>query len=134
MPNSTWDLGEDTHTNRTEITTAMLNDKIFVIEDADYREDGAIDTVGIYDPNSNEWTVGPSLPYELDHAPSVVYEGSITNAESYDPVADKWAIEPNMKINRSGLSAVAYDGKIYVFGGQHEGLNALSINEILDPG
>ncbi|MGH9953210.1 MAG: hypothetical protein ACRD5J_16455, partial [Nitrososphaeraceae archaeon] len=63
------------------------------------------------------------------------------NAESYDPVADKWTIEPNMKINRSGLSAVAYDGKIYVFGGQHEGLdgqheglNALSINEILDPG
>jgi N-acetylneuraminic acid mutarotase len=63
-----------------------------------------------------------------------VAKGSITNAESYDPVADKWTREPNMKINRSGLSAVAYDGNIYVFGGQHVGRDALSINVILDPG
>jgi N-acetylneuraminic acid mutarotase len=62
-----------------------------------------------------------------------VTQGSIPNAESYDPVTNKWKIEPNMKVNRSGLSAVAYDDKIYVFGGQHEGLQALSISEILSP-
>jgi N-acetylneuraminic acid mutarotase len=302
LENAKWNLGEEMHTNRTEISGAVLGDKIFVIGGADYREDGAVDTVEIYDPVSNEWASGPSLPYVLDHAPSVAYdgkiyvmggflegktttdkmliydpetnewtegtpmpsstaaavaevvngsiyviggldiehnpvdrneayhiendtwtskasmpgeqgrkhhaasaevdgkiyviggrlfgngvpneindaltnlddnwmydpkknnwtqmesmpirrsgftaaaldgkiyvfggqaaEGSIINAESYDPDENRWAIEPNMKIDRSGLSAVAYNNKIYVLGGQHEGLQALSANEIFSP-
>jgi hypothetical protein len=40
---STWDLGEDMHTNRTEITGEVLDDRIFVIGGADYQEDGAVD-------------------------------------------------------------------------------------------
>lgn len=63
--NAKWNLGEDMHTNRTEITGAVLGDEIFVIGGADYREDGAVDTVEIYDPVLNEWALGPSLPYEI---------------------------------------------------------------------
>ena len=55
--NSTWDLGEDMHTNRTEITGEVLDDRIFAIGGADYQEDGAVDTVEIYDPDTNEWSL-----------------------------------------------------------------------------
>ena len=50
---------------------------------------------------------------------------------NYDPKKDKWApIEP-MSIRKSGFATDSLDGKIFVFGGQHEGLQSLSINEIL---
>ena len=77
VENSTWTLGEEMLTNRTEITASVINDKIYVIGGADYRADGAVDTVEIYDPNTNQWTNGAPLPYVLDHAPSVVYDGKI---------------------------------------------------------
>lgn len=77
IENSTWTLGEEMLTNRTEITAAVLDDKIYVIGGADYRAAGAVDTVEIYDPNTNQWTSGAPLPYDLDHPPSVVYDGKI---------------------------------------------------------
>ena len=45
IENSTWTLGEEMLTNRTEITAAVLDDKIYVIGGADYKADGAVNTV-----------------------------------------------------------------------------------------
>ena len=39
--NSTWEKGKDMLSNRTEITAALLNDKIYVIGGADYRNGGS---------------------------------------------------------------------------------------------
>lgn len=39
-------------------------------------------------------------------------------------------MEP-MSIRKSGIATDSLDGKIFVFGGQHEGLQSLSINQIL---
>ena len=39
-----------------------------------------------------------------------------------------------MQVDRFGLTVAAYKDRIFVFGGQHEGLQALNINEILIPG
>jgi N-acetylneuraminic acid mutarotase len=128
--NSTWDQGDVMHTNRTEITTALLNNKIFVIGGADYMDEGAVDTVEIYDPTSNEWTVGPSLPYELDHAPSVVYDGKIyviggflkdkitTNKMLiYDPDANEWTEGTPLPTPRASAVAEVVNGSIYVISG-----------------
>jgi N-acetylneuraminic acid mutarotase len=128
--NSTWDQGEAMHTNRTEITTALLNNKIFVIGGADYMDEGAVDTVEIYDPTSNEWTVGPSLPYELDHAPSVVYDGKIyviggflkdkitTNKMLiYDPDSNEWTEGTPLPTPRASAVAEVVNGSIYVISG-----------------
>ena len=35
-----------------------------------------------------------------------------------------------MKYERSGATSINHEDKIYVFGGQHEGLHALNVNEI----
>ena len=41
VENSTWEKGKDMLSNRTEITAALLNEKIYVIGGADYRNGGA---------------------------------------------------------------------------------------------
>ena len=61
-------------------------------------------------------------------------DGSNQNTESYDPITNKWSIEPDMQVDRSGLAVAAYKDRIFALGGQHEGLQALSINEILISG
>lgn len=43
--NSTWEKGKNMLSNKTEITAAILNDKIYVIGGADYRNGGAVNTV-----------------------------------------------------------------------------------------
>lgn len=128
--NSTWDLGEEMHTNRTEITTALLNGKIFVIGGADYTEEGAVDTVEIYDPTSNEWSVGAALPFELDHAPSIVYDGKIyviggflkdkittDKLLIYDPEANEWTEGTPLPSPRASTVAEVVNGSIYVISG-----------------
>jgi hypothetical protein len=45
VENSTWTLGAEMPTNRTEITAAVLDDKIYMIGGADYRANGAVNTV-----------------------------------------------------------------------------------------
>jgi N-acetylneuraminic acid mutarotase len=60
-------------------------------------------------------------------------DGSNKNVERYDPLTNRWTTEPSMQADRSGLAVAAYKDKLYVFGGQHQGLQALNINEILNP-
>ena len=57
----------------------------------------------------------------------------IKNIERYDPETNQWTTEPDMQVDRSGLAVAAYKDKLYLFGGQHKGLQALSVNEILTP-
>ena len=66
-------------------------------------EMGELSTVEIYDPAKDEWTESTPLPYALDHAPSVVYDGKIyviggfllnkittDKMLIYDPAKDEW--------------------------------------------
>lgn len=130
VENSSWTLGEEMLTNRTEITAAVLDDKIYVIGGADYRADGAVNTVEIYDPNTNQWTNGAPLPYDLDHAPSVVYNGKIyviggflqdkitTNKVLiYDPITNEWAEGTPLPEPRCCHVAEVVNGTIYAISG-----------------
>ncbi len=46
-----WDIGESMPTNRTEITSERIDNKIYVLGGADYLKDGIMDLVEVYDPN-----------------------------------------------------------------------------------
>jgi N-acetylneuraminic acid mutarotase len=130
VENSTWEIGEEMLTNRTEITAAVLDDKIYVIGGADYRADGAVDTVEIYDPNINSWTTGPSLPFTVDHAPSVVYNGKIyviggflenkittDKVLIYDPITNEWSEGTPLPEPRAAHVAEVVNGTIYAISG-----------------
>ena len=141
--NSTWDLGEDMHTNRTEITGEVLDDRIFVIGGADYQEDGAVDTVEIYGPETNEWSLGPSLPYVLDHAPSVVHDGKIyvmggflegkTTTDKmliYDSETNEWSEGTPLPSPRAAAVAEVVNGSIYLISRLDIEHDPAKINEV----
>ena len=128
--NSTWEKGKDMLSNRTEITAALLNDKIYVIGGADYRNGGAVSTVEIYDPAKDEWTEGTPLPYALDHAPSVAYNGKIYVVGGflkdkittdkmliYDPAKDEWTEGTPLPEPRCCHVAEVVNGTIYAISG-----------------
>ena len=141
IENSTWDIGKEMPTNRTEITAEVINDKIYVIGGADYRADGAVDTVEIYDPNTDTWTSGTPLPYTLDHAPSVTYDGKIyviggfqenkitTNKVLiYDPVTDQWNEGTPLPEPRAAHVAEVVNGTIYAISGLDFDHNPVTTN------
>jgi N-acetylneuraminic acid mutarotase len=128
--NSTWKLGKEMPTNRTEITADVINDKIYVIGGADYRNGGQLDLVEIYDPQNNNWTKGTPLPYSLDHAPSVVYknkiyviggfqEDKITTDKVliYDSVTNQWTEGTSLPEPRAASVAEVVNGTIYIISG-----------------
>ncbi|MDR4489945.1 MAG: kelch repeat-containing protein [Candidatus Nitrosocosmicus sp.] len=128
--NSTWEFGKEMPTNRTEITTDVVNDKIFVIGGADYRNGGQLNLVEIYDPQNNNWTKGNPLPYSLDHAPSVVFknkiyviggfqEDKITTDKVliYDSVTNQWTEGNPLPEPRAASVAEVVNGTIYIISG-----------------
>jgi N-acetylneuraminic acid mutarotase len=141
IENSTWQMGKDMISNRTEITAAVLDDKIYVIGGADYRADGAVSTVEIYDPNTDTWTKGTPLPYDLDHAPSVVHNGKIYVVGGflqdkittdrmlvYDPVTNNWTEGTPLPEPRCCHVAEVVNGTIYVISGLDFDHNPTSTN------
>lgn len=142
VENSTWTLGEEMPTNRTEITASVIGDKIYVIGGADYNSDGAVNIVEIYDPNTDQWTNGAPLPYPLDHAPSVAHNGKIyviggfledkvpTNKLwIYDSTSDTWTEGAPLSASRAALVAEIINGTIYAIGGVNATHHPVTTNE-----
>ena len=95
--------------SRSEITSAVLNDKIYVIGGF---ENGRSPTpeVEVYDPITNNWTIVAPLPQPLDHTAAASYNGKLyvvgggyldRNTLSnklfvYDPNANQWTQGANL--------------------------------------
>jgi hypothetical protein len=88
----------------------------------------------IYDPDTDDWSTGASLPAEYpaveDVAAAAVggkvyvfggapepFSGAVTSAAVYDPGANTWTMLDPMPTARSGATAEAVGTKIYVIGG-----------------
>ncbi len=141
VENSTWTIGKEMPTNRTEITAAVVDDKIYVIGGADYRADGAVNIVEIYDPNTDKWTSGAPLPYSLDHAPSVVYNDKIyviggflqdkittDKVLIYDPATNEWTEGTPLPDPRCCHVAEVINGTIYAISGLDFDHNPVATN------
>uniref|UniRef100_A0A8D0JFK7 Kelch like family member 23 n=1 Tax=Sus scrofa TaxID=9823 RepID=A0A8D0JFK7_PIG len=105
-----------------------------------YRTDNieALDTVWIYNSESDEWTEGlPMLNARYYHC-AVTLGGCVyalggyrkgapaEEAEFYDPLKEKWIPIANM-IKEYGLCSVPFENKLYLVGGQ------TTITECYDP-
>ena len=157
--NSTWEKGKDMLSNRTEITAALLNDKIYVIGGADYRNGGAVSTVEIYDPAKDEWTEGTPLPeprccHVAEVVNGTIYAISGLNFD-HNPQGSNFAynIENNTWVTKKPIqdhngpkhhaASAVVDGYIYVLGGRlfgngvpneiNDGLTNLDDNMRYDP-
>jgi N-acetylneuraminic acid mutarotase len=69
---SSWITGAKMPTPRSEATSALLKDKIYVIGGLD-RNNQPLDNVEVYDIKLDSWNSVASLPMPLDHADATVY-------------------------------------------------------------
>ena len=91
--------------------------------------DTPIAPVHVYDPISNTWTIGASIPTPRETLAAVVVNGAIlamggtspgyvrATVEAYDPANNAWSSQPDMPTNRNECYAVLINNTVYVFGG-----------------
>lgn len=125
-----WSLGAPMPTARSEITSAVLDGKIYVVGGFE-ASGGNSDVVEAYDPYADAWQRVAPLPVRLDHAMAAsdggtlyvmggyrVFGAEISSATyEYDPQADAWTERAPLPLPRAAGAAVAVDGVIYIVGG-----------------
>lgn len=134
-----WNEGAPMPNARSEITSAVLDGKIYVIGgfEASGNDTGAVE---VYDPETNAWdSVAPVVP-ALNHGMAAAVNGKlyvfggftvsgdqiIGETREYEPASDTWtsrASMPDFQADghgpqvRAAGAAVALNGLIYIVGG-----------------
>ena len=130
-------------TAREHLTSAVVDDKRYVIGGRSEGMSANVNSNEVYDPNTDSWTLLEPMPSKRGGlASSAINEtiyvfggeepsGTFDNNESYDVVTNKWEKGLAMPTARHGLVAVASDERIYVIGGgPNPGGSQSSANEI----
>src|ERR1700737_215588 len=111
------------------------------------RSTGFLDSTEIYDPGSNTWSPGPSLPSSRSgHAATLLTDGRVlvvggndsiqpqATAELYDPTANRWSSTNPMAAPRSAVSSILLkDGRVIAIGGIPGLASSGGVGEIFDP-
>ncbi|MDI6451554.1 Kelch repeat-containing protein [Anaerobaca lacustris] len=146
-----WTQKADMPTGRWTQTSAVVNDKIYVI--GGYPSEGtpgeaALSVVEEYDPAANAWTRKADMPTarcDFNASSAVVdgkiyviggttYPGPVSSAvEEYDPATDTWTRKTDMPTPRWSVGTCVLDGKIYAIGGYPGGWTGLRTVEMYDP-
>ena len=100
----------------------------------------------IYDPATDSWETGASMPtaraeLQANVVNGKIYviggtlpSGSISNAtEVYDPSSDSWSIGASIPIAVGLYASAVVDYKIYVEGGGKDGPVITDLNQVYDP-
>lgn len=131
--NSIWETRAPLIEANSEMAVAELDGKIYVM--GGYPSNRvSVNTVQIYDPATDSWTLGPSLPGPVNHttassANGKMYvlggQGGPTGGGPFldvvyelDPAVGEWVLKAPMPRARGGGAAAVVDGKIYVAGGR----------------
>jgi uncharacterized protein (TIGR03437 family) len=124
---------------RQEISTAVLDGKIFVIAGFN-SSGGSTNTVDVYDPQTNTWSSATNLPIANNHNAAAVAAGKLyafgglsNRAFVYNPQTNSWSDVTPMRFQHHNTPAVGViNDKIYVAGGN--GLNMSQTElEVYDP-
>ncbi len=125
-----WTEGAPMPTARSEVTSAVLDGKIYVI--GGFQVSGSnTSAVEAYDPATDSWEQAAPLPVTLDHAMAATVGGKLyvvggyrvfgseisSSTYEYDPASDSWIERAPLPRERAAGAAVAADGVIYLLGG-----------------
>ncbi len=150
-----WQKAASAPTARTEVTSAVLEGKIYVIGGFSPLRFGNLlklsvsDAVEVYDPAKDRWRIAAPLPKPLHHAAAVSVSGrlfvfggfapSLTSVWNpvdtvfeYLPQENRWIQRRPMPTARGALAAAALDGKIFTIGG-YDGQKSLAVVEVYNP-
>jgi N-acetylneuraminic acid mutarotase len=140
---SNWEIGQPMPTNRTEITSEVIDGNIYVLGGADYLKDGIMNVIEVYDPQTKTWSKAPPTPISIDHTASVSYNGKLylvggfledkTPTDRlfiYDPYTNNWSEGNPLPSPRGALAAEVIDGNIYAIGGVNSTHDPVATNEV----
>ncbi|MBN2700986.1 MAG: hypothetical protein JXR29_06000 [Methylothermaceae bacterium] len=151
----TWREVAPAPTPRTEVTAAVLDEKIYVIGGFSPLRLGNLlklsvtDAVEVYDPAEDRWEKTAPLPEPLHHAAAVSTAGRlfvfggfapsmtsvwnpVNTVFEYSPDEKRWIRRRSMPTPRGALAVALLDGKIFAIGG-YDGEASLPVVEIYDP-
>ena len=129
--NCTWNALANSALSKVEAQSVKVNGKLYVLAGflSGLQITGATE---IYNPTTNVWQTGASMPIPVTHMGAVVVDDEIwilagfegnhpgvaTNAvQIYNTITDTWSVGPALP-NPKGSGAAAYsNGKIHFFGG-----------------
>lgn len=124
---------------RQEISAAVLNGRIYVL--AGFNSSGnSLNTVEVYDPNTNAWTNAAPLPIANNHNAAAVVAGKLyafggvsNRTFVYNPQGNSWSEVAPMRFQHANTAAVGvFNDKIYVAGGNGPNMNQTEL-EVYDP-
>lgn len=121
--------------NSNGLAADTIAGKVYVV--------GTGEHLQIYDPATDAWTRGASLPVPTK-GPSVVvleeelyvFGGWSTNFKSsvqiYDPETNRWRLSTDLSAPRDYSAAAFHEGRAYIFGGHGPLAIDLNYNEIMN--
>lgn len=139
---------------RSEVAGTVWDGRIVIAGGLD-AQGRASDRLDIYDPASDSWSPGPSLPFPLHHTAAVVgpqnrlwiVGGYTADGEEWQPTKLVWSIapgqrqwrkEPSLSLGRGALAAAVVNGIIVTAGGTTDGGGRADqtsrLVEFLEPG
>ncbi|QIB68396.1 hypothetical protein Ami103574_03275 [Aminipila butyrica] len=141
----TWTTGKSMPTAREGAASSVVGNKIYVMGGVSIigTNPRIIETVEIYDTETDTWTTGKSMPTARSLLTSSVVGNKIyaigggnnsqrlSTVEIYDTQTDTWTIGKSMPAVRYCLTSSAVGNKIYAIGG-HDRLNLVDRVEIYD--
>jgi N-acetylneuraminic acid mutarotase len=144
--NGCWETKAPLPVNLLDAGGTALNGKLYVV--AGKTTAGPQNTMYIYDPATNAWTTGASLPGAAVENPAVVahggklyafggstgpFGGAQTTSAVFDPATGNWTSRAAMPTARSGAAAQVVGSNIYVAGGMAGNGASVSTVEIYNP-
>lgn len=134
-----WQLITQLPTKRSEFSTAIVDDKIYLIGGslwANWNGPFGLSTVEEYDTQTNTWRRVANMPTSRTSAKAAVVDGVIyvfggynskdrffqnwkmpLHVEAYNPQTDTWTRKRNMPVPRINFNLAAVGGRIYLIGG-----------------
>ena len=136
MYTDNWSVGATMPTARSEMTSTLLDGKIYVI--GGIRFWGSTDKVEAYDIEKNTWEKLPKLPEKLNHigiasdGQKVYVSGGFLNMRqtefvntlyAYNPENQEWSTLKNMPDTRGAHYMIYRGGQLHLLGGrQHQAI------------
>ena len=149
----TWTKKADMRAPRFELSTSVVDGKIYAIGGLSQRLQGSVARLEEYDPATDTWTQKANMPTARGWLSAGAVNGKIyaiggtatlpnrpdpnpdagSTVEEYDPLTDTWRKKADMPTSRASTGLGVVNGKIYVIGGAPNPDKVLSTVEEYDP-